>query len=83
MICYVLGLARFWDIETFKHIMFACIIVHSMIIEDGIDMQDIDYDYETYDETPLIQISSEHANTMKEFMEFHHRIRDESAHIKL
>ena len=52
-----------------------------MIIEDGMDMQDINYDYEIYDETPSIQIWSEHANTIKEFMEFHHRIRDESAHI--
>ena len=79
----VRGPARFWDIETLKHIMLACIIMHNMIIEDERDMQDIDYDYETHDETPSIQISREHTNTMKEFMEFHHRIRDKSAHIQL
>ncbi|XP_074359189.1 uncharacterized protein LOC141698401 [Apium graveolens] len=68
----VRGPARFWDIETLKYIVLACIIMHNMIIEDERDMQDIDYDYETYDETPSIQISREHTNTIKEFMEFHH-----------
>nr|XP_017228190.1 PREDICTED: putative nuclease HARBI1 [Daucus carota subsp. sativus] len=79
----VRGPARFWDIETLKYIMLACIVMHNMIIEDERDMQNIDYDYETYDETPSIQISRERTSTIEEFMQFHHRIRDKNAHIQL
>ena len=57
--------------------------MHNMIIEDERDLHNMDYDYETYDETPVIQISREQTNTLKEFMQFHHRIRDKSAHLQL
>ena len=56
--------------------------MHNMIIED-LDLHNMDYDYETYDETPVIQISREQTNILKEFMQFHHRIRDKSAHLQL
>ena len=79
----VRGPARFWDIETLKHIMLACIVMHNMIIEDERDLQNLDYDYETFDEALSIQISHENTSTTQEFMQFHHRIRDKSAHIQL
>ena len=79
----VRGPAHFWDIETLKHIMLACIVMHNMIIEDERDLQNLDYDYETFDEALSIQISHENTSTTQEFMQFHHRIRDKSAHIQL
>lgn len=44
--------------------------MHNMIIEDERDLQNTDDDYETYEETSSIQISREHTNTIKEFMQF-------------
>ena len=79
----VRGPARYWDIDTLKHIMLACIIMHNMIVEDERDLQNLDYNYEAYDGTPSISISREQTSTLMEFMQFHHRIREKGAHIQL
>ncbi|XP_074327499.1 uncharacterized protein LOC141665414 [Apium graveolens] len=35
----VRGPSRFWDVETMKYIIIACIILHNMMIEDERDLQ--------------------------------------------
>ena len=40
------GLTRFWDAGKMKNIIYACIILHNMIVEDERDtyQNNIDYD---------------------------------------
>lgn len=42
------GRARAWHIETLKHIIYACIILHNMIVEDERHTYEGDFDY-SYD----------------------------------
>lgn len=39
------GRARAWHIETLKHIIYACIILHNMIVEDEQHTYGDDFDY--------------------------------------
>jgi hypothetical protein len=44
------GLARFWNEETLADIMYACIILHNMIVEDERDSYQVRFnDNEPYD----------------------------------
>ncbi|PNY02170.1 ribosomal protein, partial [Trifolium pratense] len=49
----VRGPARSWHMNTMKHIMYACIIMHNMIVEDERDIHDGNFDYDHVDnDTP-------------------------------
>uniref|UniRef100_A0A2N9HAH3 DDE Tnp4 domain-containing protein n=1 Tax=Fagus sylvatica TaxID=28930 RepID=A0A2N9HAH3_FAGSY len=64
----VRGPARFFQIETLKDIMTACIILHNMIIEDERHIDEVERgDYQQFNETTLDPVS--HAPTL-EFMDF-------------
>jgi hypothetical protein len=80
----VRGPARFFQIETLKDIMTACIILHNMIIEDERHIDEVERDdYEQFNTTTLDPVS--HAPTL-EFMDFirrHHQIRDKETHSQL
>ena len=80
----VCGPARFFQIETLKDIMMACIILHNMIIEDERHIDEVERrDYEQFNETTLDPVS--HAPTL-EFMDFirrHCQIRDTETHSQL
>jgi hypothetical protein len=80
----VRGPARFFQIETLKDIMTACIILHNMIIEDERHIDEVERgDYQQFNETTLDPVS--HAPTL-EFMDFiqrHHQIRDRETHSQL
>ncbi|CAM8926970.1 unnamed protein product [Rhodiola kirilowii] len=77
------GPSRFWDVETMKYIMFACIILHNMIIEDERDLQTDDYDYDSIGESANISLNTNHTRNIMEFIQVHHQIRDKQGHIQL
>jgi hypothetical protein len=80
----VRGPARFFQIETLKDIMTACIILYNIIIEDERHIDEVERgDYEQFNATTLDPVS--HAPTL-EFMDFirrHHQIRDRETHSQL
>jgi hypothetical protein len=80
----VRGPAPFFQIETLKDIMTACIILYNMIIEDERHVDEVERgDYEQFNTTILDPVS--HAPTL-EFMDFirrHHQIRDRETHSQL
>jgi hypothetical protein len=45
----VRGPARAWHVNTMKHIMLACIILHNMIVEDERDTYASNFDYDHID----------------------------------
>ena len=80
----VRGPARFWDKETLREIMTACIIMHNMIVEDERD-ENADFRYDGVGQ--LVRPSpSEERNRTNEFLEFmqaHHAIRNVQTHSQL
>jgi len=80
----VRGPARFWDKETLREIMTACIIMHNMIIEDERD-EDDDFQYDSVGQlvrpTPLKQRNS--TRELHEFIQAHHNVRDKETHSQL
>ena len=40
------GSSRSWNVNTMKHIMYACTIMHNMIVEDERDTYDGNFDYD-------------------------------------
>ncbi|XP_042966654.1 uncharacterized protein LOC122300214 [Carya illinoinensis] len=81
----VCGPARFFCLEVLKYIMYACIILHNMIVEDerhlylGADQ----FIYEQTEETPDEPISRDNIPEFIEFIAQHHRIRDRGTHGQL
>lgn len=77
------GPSRFWDVESMKYIMTACIILHNMIIEDERDINHADFNYDAVAETPTITLSSNRTSEVMEFIKVHQKIRDKQSHIQL
>ncbi|XP_042958339.1 uncharacterized protein LOC122293939 [Carya illinoinensis] len=81
----VRGPARYFQPEVLKDIMYACIILHNMIVEDerhlylGADQ----FNYEANDDTPSEPISRDNIPEFMEFIAQHHRIRDRVTHSQL
>ncbi len=80
----VRGPAHFFQIETLKDIMTACIILHNMIIEDERNIDEVERgDYEQFNATTLDPMS--HAPTLEimDFIRCHRQIRDRETHSQL
>ncbi|XP_062103085.1 uncharacterized protein LOC133814097 [Humulus lupulus] len=81
----VRGPARFYDRQTLKEIMMACIILHNMIVEDEghTYLRVEDFVYEQSDEITEEPMSHEHTNEFVNFIQRHHHIRDRGIHFQL
>ena len=81
----VRGPARFYDQQTLKEIMMACIILHNMIVEDERHtyLRVEDFVYEQSDEIIEEPMSHEHTNEFVNFIQRHHHIRDRGIHFQL
>ncbi|XP_035546169.1 uncharacterized protein LOC118348486 [Juglans regia] len=81
----VRGPARYFQPRVLKDIMYTCIILHNMIVEDerhqylGVDQ----FIYESNDDTPHEPISRDNIPEFMEFIAQHHRIRDRGTHSQL
>ena len=80
------GPAHFWDKDTLREIITACVIMHNMIIEDEQNEDDyIDIQYEGVGQ--LVRTTPpEQRNRMCEFRDFiqaHHNIRNRETHNQL
>ncbi|GLT53669.1 hypothetical protein SLA2020_269260 [Shorea laevis] len=75
--------ARFWELETLKDIMMACVILHNMIIEDDRTNNEAeDFEYEQLNEPPE-PVTPGATNEFSEFIRRHHCIRDRETHSQL
>ncbi|KAF5449965.1 hypothetical protein F2P56_012194 [Juglans regia] len=81
----VRGPARFFRPEVLKDIMYACIILHNMIVEEErhLYLGAEQFIYEQTEETPNEPISRDNIPEFIEFIAQHHRIRDRSTHSQL
>ncbi|XP_074373857.1 uncharacterized protein LOC141714224 [Apium graveolens] len=79
----VRGPSRFWDVDTMKYIMTACIILHNMIIEDERDIHMEQEHFDTDAEIPTVTPSRNHPRNLREFIQVHQQIRDKQTHIQL
>ncbi|KAL9678843.1 hypothetical protein QQ045_016694 [Rhodiola kirilowii] len=77
------GPSRFWDVDTMKYIMFACIIMHNMIVEDERDLHTPEYNYDAVGESVNVSLNRNRTRNIMEFIQVHHRIRDKQSHIQL
>jgi hypothetical protein len=84
----VRGPARFWDKDTLREIMTACVIMHNMIIEDERNEdedEDVDIHYDGVGElvrtTPPEQRNSTHE--FHDFIQAHRDIRNKETHCQL
>ena len=79
----VRGLARLWKLEVLKDIMKAYIILHNMIVEDERNANELDFTYDTMDESPTATVISERSSELLQFINTQHYIRDKEIHSKL
>ncbi|KAL9667178.1 hypothetical protein QQ045_001527 [Rhodiola kirilowii] len=77
------GPSRFWDVDTMKYIMFTCIIMHNMIVEDERDLHTPEYNYDAVGESVNVSLNRNRTRNIMEFIQVHHRIRDKQSHIQL
>lgn len=77
------GPARFWDEETLGNTMWACVIMHNMIVEDERDEEhDLIYDGVgenvkiSHDETPELEQFIKNYKTIKD-KEIHNQLQDD------
>ncbi|KAK9289726.1 hypothetical protein L1049_007885 [Liquidambar formosana] len=66
----------FRDIDTLKDIMQACVILYNMIIEDERDVDGVDNNYDTIDESPSISVLSGPTIEFSEFIQQTQHIRE-------
>ncbi|XP_042988753.1 uncharacterized protein LOC122316287 [Carya illinoinensis] len=81
----VRGPARYFQPEVLKDIMYACIILHNMIVEDERHLYLVadQFNYEANDDTPSEPISRDNIPEFMEFIAQYHRIRDRGTHSQL
>ena len=79
----VRGPARLWKLEVLKDIMKACIILHNMIVEDERNANELDFTYDTMDDSPTAVVIPERNSELLQFINTQHCIRDKEIHSKL
>ena len=80
----VRGPARFFQIETLKDIMTACIILNNMIVEDERHIDEVECsDYEQFNATTLDPVSRAPILEFIDFIQCHRQIRDRETHSQL
>ena len=79
----VRGPARLWKLEVLKDIMKACIILHNMIVEDERNAKELDFTYDTMDESPTTVVIPEWSSELLQFINTQHCIRYKEIHSKL
>jgi hypothetical protein len=81
----VCGPARSWHMNTMKHIMYACIIMHNMIVEDERDIHDGNFDYDHVDnDTPSAEVShGPHPLFLETYMQRRAHMREKQIHHQL
>ena len=79
----VRGPARLWKLEVLKDIMKACIILYNMIVEDERNANELDFTYDTMDESPTVVVIPERSSELIQFINTQHCIRDKEIHSKL
>jgi hypothetical protein len=52
----VFGPLRNWHVDTMKNIMYACIIMHNMVVEDERNEYNGNFDYEQVDNNSTAQV---------------------------
>jgi hypothetical protein len=76
----VRGPARFWDKNTLREIMNACIIMHSMIVEDEWDEDDEANEVIRYDDVgEEVRPSRAPTHELQEFLQVHRDIKDRAS----
>ena len=79
----VRGPARLWKLEVLKDIMKAYIILHNMIVEDERNANELDFTYDTMDDSPTAVVIPERSSELLQFINTQHCIRDKEIHSKL
>ncbi|XP_040994291.1 uncharacterized protein LOC121240832 [Juglans microcarpa x Juglans regia] len=81
----VRGPATYFDREVRKEIMYACIILHNMIVEDErhLYLGAFQFVYKQMDGTSHEPISRDHIPEFTEFIQQHHHFRDTKTHSQL
>ncbi|CAO2183307.1 unnamed protein product [Urochloa humidicola] len=77
--------ARMWQCETLSQIMYACIILHNMIVEDERDSYGArkDFDYDQENTAPMVQYQQGAINEFARMLEINTAIHDRSTHRRL
>jgi hypothetical protein len=76
----VRGLARFWDEDTLRQIMRACVIMHNMIVEDE---QDDEHNINYKGVGDKVNTSHEETPELEEFIHNYKKIKDKGIHTQL
>ncbi|XP_038688859.1 putative nuclease HARBI1 [Tripterygium wilfordii] len=83
----VRGPARYFETETLKEIMLACVILHNMIVEDERHLHlqpNMSFIYDQIDESPPpIEVPEDHAYELQDFIDQHFQIRDRQVYSQL
>lgn len=81
--------ARMWQMRSLAEIMYACVILHNMIVEDERDTYKVRYDHDynsEYDQTSTAPLSGYGHGPIHEFykvLEIEEDIRDQDMHRRL
>uniref|UniRef100_A0A453QZN7 DDE Tnp4 domain-containing protein n=2 Tax=Aegilops tauschii subsp. strangulata TaxID=200361 RepID=A0A453QZN7_AEGTS len=79
--------ARFWKRSLLSKIMYACIIIHNMIVEDERDTYRVRYDFNLYDQgcNPIPPVQPEHGpiDGFTDLLDRNAALRDRRRHIRL
>jgi len=79
------GSSRAWHMNTMKHIMYGCIIMHNTIVEDERDTYDdnLDYDYVDND-IPSVEVSNDpHPHFLETYMRRRAHIQEKQIYRQL
>lgn len=80
----VRGPARFWDKDTLRQIMIACVIMHNMIVEDERDEDEqMQYEYVGQLVRPTPREVRNRTPELHDFLQAHNNIRNRETHSQL
>ncbi|XP_062186025.1 uncharacterized protein LOC133889569 [Phragmites australis] len=80
----VRGPAQFWDKDTLRQIMIACVIMHNMIVEDERDEDEqMQYEYAGQLVRPTPREVRNRTPELHDFLQAHNNIRNRETHSQL